>query len=91
MIMGAWITPSLISGLPDSSGEWRVAPLPQFDAGENVSSELGGSAWTLTEASENKALTYGFIRYANLEGGLDIRVETGFSRRVAKSSIALSS
>ncbi|AWB85375.1 ABC transporter substrate-binding protein [Mycetocola zhujimingii] len=77
MVMGAWITGSLLSGLPESSGEWRVAPLPQFDDSEYVTSELGGSGMSVTEASENKTLAYGFVRYANLLKGLDVRIENG--------------
>lgn len=77
MVMGAWITGSLTTALPEGSGDWRVAPLPQFEEGEYVTSELGGSGLSVTEASENKALAYGFLRYANIEEGLDVRLETG--------------
>ena len=77
MVMGAWITPSIIKGMPGSSGQWRVAPLPQFETEGYVTSELGGSSLAVMEASKNQALAYGFVRFANQGAGAQVRVDNG--------------
>jgi multiple sugar transport system substrate-binding protein len=40
---GAWGNGILQQNAPQSAGKWRVAPLPQWQAGQNVSSNWGGS------------------------------------------------
>ncbi len=40
---GAWGNGILQQNAPQSSGKWRVAPLPQWQAGQNASSNWGGS------------------------------------------------
>lgn len=76
---GAWLRPNLESGVPLGEGKWRVAPMPEWDEGVAASSEHGGSALALIEGgqSENAALAYAFIRYSNLEDGVDLRVAEG--------------
>src|SRR5690606_22056417 len=59
------------------SGDWRVAPMPQWTAGAKETAENGGSALSVTEASEQKALAYGFLEYANAGDGVATRLEGG--------------
>jgi multiple sugar transport system substrate-binding protein len=40
---GAWGNGTLKENAPQTSGKWRVAPMPQWQAGQNVSSNWGGS------------------------------------------------
>jgi len=40
---GAWGNGILQQNAPQSAGKWRVAPLPQWQAGQNASSNWGGS------------------------------------------------
>jgi len=43
-LSGAWGNGILKLNAPQTSGNWRVAPLPQWQAGQNVSSNWGGSS-----------------------------------------------
>jgi multiple sugar transport system substrate-binding protein len=74
---GAWMPANFTSGVPSASGQWRAAPLPQWEDGENVSAENGGSALTITEASTQGALAYAFLEYANVGDGVQMRVDEG--------------
>ncbi|MFI9582187.1 ABC transporter substrate-binding protein [Streptomyces sp. NPDC052236] len=74
---GAWMPPNLESSAAAGSGDWRVAPLPQWKAGEKASAESGGSALTIPEASGNKQLAYAFMEYATSGAGAKTRIKNG--------------
>ncbi|GGM19373.1 sugar ABC transporter substrate-binding protein [Streptomyces fumigatiscleroticus] len=74
---GAWMPANLASGAKGASGDWRVAPLPQWTAGDNAGSENGGSALALPELGGNEALAYAFVEYANAGKGVQTRVDNG--------------
>jgi multiple sugar transport system substrate-binding protein len=77
LVTGAWMPANLESGAAPASGDWRVAPMPQWTAGAGETAENGGSALSITEASEKKALAYGFLEYANAGDGVATRLEGG--------------
>ncbi|MFJ3089191.1 MULTISPECIES: sugar ABC transporter substrate-binding protein [unclassified Streptomyces] len=77
LAIGAWMPANLASGVKDAAGDWRVAPLPQWSAGDKASAENGGSALALPELGEHEALAYAFIEYANAGKGVDTRVKGG--------------
>jgi multiple sugar transport system substrate-binding protein len=77
LVIGAWMPANLESGVKAGSGKWRVAPMPQWDAGANVSSENGGSSLAIPVASEKKALAYGFVKFADVDDGVKIRTDAG--------------
>jgi len=74
---GAWMPSNLVSGAAAASGKWRVAPMPQWDAGSNASAENGGSSLGVLDKSANKALAYAFVKYASADEGKDIRIKGG--------------
>ncbi|WP_405698708.1 sugar ABC transporter substrate-binding protein [Streptomyces coelicoflavus] len=74
---GAWMPANLESGAKAASGDWRVAPMPQWTAGGKVSAENGGSALALPELGKNEALAYAFVEYANAGDGVQTRLENG--------------
>ncbi|GAA2455250.1 sugar ABC transporter substrate-binding protein [Streptomyces glaucus] len=74
---GAWMPANFTSGVKDAAGDWRVAPLPQWEAGARAGAENGGSALTLPELGGNEALAYAFVEYANVGKGVDTRVKGG--------------
>ncbi|WP_320781762.1 ABC transporter substrate-binding protein [Streptomyces sp. CRN 30] len=74
---GAWMPANLESGAKDASGDWRVAPLPQWKEGGKASAENGGSALALPELGKNEALSYAFVEYANSGKGVQTRLEGG--------------
>jgi multiple sugar transport system substrate-binding protein len=77
LAIGAWMPANLESGVPDGAGKWRVAPLPQWEEGASASAENGGSALSVPAESENQALAYGFLEYANAGDGVQARVDGG--------------
>ncbi|AXG82270.1 ABC transporter substrate-binding protein [Streptomyces paludis] len=74
---GAWMPTNLKTGAPGAAGDWRVAPLPQWKAGEKSSAESGGSSLAVPAASKNKALAYAFTEYAAAGAGVKSRVKDG--------------
>lgn len=74
---GAWMPANLESGVADGAGKWAAAPLPQWEEGANASAENGGSSLAIPSASEQGALAYGFLEYANVGDGVQTRVDGG--------------
>lgn len=77
LLIGAWMPVNLESGVPEAAGDWRAAPMPQYEAGEETNSENGGSALVVTEASTQQALAYGFTEFSNSGDGVGVRLEAG--------------
>ncbi|MFE7620433.1 ABC transporter substrate-binding protein [Streptomyces sp. NPDC057496] len=75
--IGAWMPANLSSGVASASGDWRVAPLPQWTKGDRASAENGGSSLTVPEAAENKELAYAFAEFATTGAGASARVAEG--------------
>ncbi|HYN97740.1 MAG TPA: extracellular solute-binding protein, partial [Pilimelia sp.] len=74
---GAWMPANLQSGAPAGKGKWRAAPMPQWEAGGKATAESGGSSLAIPAASKNKTLAYGFLKYANADEGVQIRLDNG--------------
>jgi multiple sugar transport system substrate-binding protein len=74
---GAWMPGNLSSGAAAASGKWRVAPMPQWEAGGTASAENGGSSLGVMDKSANKALAYAFVKYASVDEGKDLRIKGG--------------
>jgi multiple sugar transport system substrate-binding protein len=62
---GAWMPGVFEASAPNGSGKWRVAPMPTYDGGEATNAENGGSAQVVMEASKNKDLAAGFLKWLN--------------------------
>ncbi|WP_255545879.1 MULTISPECIES: sugar ABC transporter substrate-binding protein [unclassified Nesterenkonia] len=77
LTIGAWMPANLESGVPDGAGSWRVAPLPQWEAGESQTSEQGGSSLAIPEGAENAELAYEFMQFAGVDGGVQERLDSG--------------
>ncbi|MGW0465265.1 ABC transporter substrate-binding protein [Streptomyces sp. NPDC003027] len=77
LAIGAWMPANFTSGVASASGDWRVAPLPQWSAGARTSAENGGSSLAVPKAAENKELAYAFIEYATTGAGASARVAEG--------------
>lgn len=74
---GAWMPGNFTSGVPQAAGKWRAAPLPQWEEGGTASAENGGSSLTIPAASEQGALAYAFLDYANVGDGVQRRIDGG--------------
>nr|WGD05667.1 ABC transporter membrane protein [Streptomyces sp. R818] len=75
--IGAWMPANFVSGVKNGAGDWRVAPLPQWEKGATASAENGGSSLTLPELGKNKELAYAFVEYANSGAGVQTRIKNG--------------
>ena len=75
---GTWYTPMIEAAAPDQSGDWRVALLPQWEAGQNASAEAGLAGWAITKQSQHPAETEAFIRwFTTTEEGVAISTAQG--------------
>jgi multiple sugar transport system substrate-binding protein len=74
---GAWMPANFTSSAAAGSGKWRVAELPQWTAGGTASAENGGSSLAIPTKGGNKALAYGFLKYADDGDGVQVRVDNG--------------
>ena len=77
LTIGAWMPANLESGVPSGEGKWRVAQMPQWQAGATATSENGGSSLAVPAASANQELAYAFIDYATAGDGVATRVDGG--------------
>ena len=68
-ITGAWGAGTLQRRLPEAAGTWRVAPIPQYEEGDNAAGAQGGSSSAILDASENKLAAIGFVQW--LSGNSD--------------------
>lgn len=75
--MGGWLTSTLPERAPDAAGDFRVAPMPQWEAGEAVGAENGGSSFGIPEAAQHKEEAYAFLEYFTHGEGLQERVDAG--------------
>ncbi|MDW0113083.1 sugar ABC transporter substrate-binding protein [Sporosarcina saromensis] len=60
---GAWYTGTIMDQAPDLSGKWDMFYLPEFKEGSTRYANVGGSAITISEYSNNKDAAYAFVEY----------------------------
>ena len=77
LITGAWMPGNLISGVEDTAGDWRVAPMPTYD-GTAANAENGGSAQAVIKQTETPERASAFLNWLNnSEESIDIFLESG--------------
>jgi len=77
LVIGGWMGVDLESGVPGGKGQWRVAPMPQWTAGQAASSENGGSADSVLASSKNQLAAAGFLQFMNAGQGAQISAASG--------------
>ncbi len=77
LIIGSWMPGNLEGQAPDGSGQWRVAPMPQYEAGGTATAENGGGGDAVLEQSKNKLVAAAFLKYMNAEEGTQISIDKG--------------
>jgi multiple sugar transport system substrate-binding protein len=75
--IGAWMPGNLETGVPEASGDWRVAPLPVYEAGDTASAENGGGGDAVLAQSKNKLAAAGFVEFMNSGEGTQISIDAG--------------
>ncbi|WP_283257941.1 extracellular solute-binding protein [Brachybacterium kimchii] len=83
LVSGAWMPGNFESGVAGGKGDWRVAPMPQWESGEKSSAENGGSGLGVVDASKNKELAYAFVEWATTGDGVETRINATFPSTVA--------
>lgn len=66
-LVAAWGPLFLQGTVANTSGKWRAAELPQWTAGEHVSSNWGGSTSAVMSSTENPIAAAELSRYINIE------------------------
>lgn len=70
--IASWITaawgPAIIqTGAPAQSGNWAVAPMPEWDAGKPASGNWGGSATAVVKGSKHAKQAVEFMHWLNTD------------------------
>lgn len=60
---GAWDAGAQMSARPGQAGQWAIAPLPQWEAGDAQLGDHGGSTFTLTSDSREPEAAMEFIEW----------------------------
>lgn len=74
LVSGAWMAGNFESGVEQAEGDWRVAPLPQWEEGAEASFDFGASGLSVVQTSENPELGYAFVEWATAGPGVDVRL-----------------
>ena len=71
-VSAAWGNGILKQNAPQTTGKWRVAPLPQWQAGQNISSNWGGSTTVVFKTTKHpqEASTFAQWISANQQSAL---------------------
>jgi multiple sugar transport system substrate-binding protein len=77
LVTGGWMGVDLETGVATGSGQWRVAPIPQWTAGATADSENGGSSDAVLSASKNQAAAAAFLQWVSTGQGAQISASTG--------------
>jgi multiple sugar transport system substrate-binding protein len=77
LVTGGWMGVDLETGVATGSGQWRVAPIPQWSAGASADSENGGSSDAVLSASKNQAAAAAFLQWVSTGQGAQISASTG--------------
>lgn len=73
-----WGAGVLAGVAPSGKGKWRMAPLPQWKAGEQVTGFWGGSSTAISASSRQKAQAAKFAKWMNSDPeALKVLVEIG--------------
>jgi multiple sugar transport system substrate-binding protein len=77
LLTGAWMPVDLETGVPSGSGQWRVAPMPEWTAGKAATAENGGSSDAILASSKNQLAAAGFLQFASMDEGATISANSG--------------
>jgi multiple sugar transport system substrate-binding protein len=66
-LTAAWGPVFMQTAAPDTSGKWRAAPLPQWEDGDEVAGNWGGSTSAVVAISENQIAAAKFAEFLNTD------------------------
>ncbi|MGW5005666.1 ABC transporter substrate-binding protein [Streptomyces parvulus] len=62
-LSGAWDAGAQMNARPGQKGQWRIAPMPQWDTGRPATGTHGGSTFAVTKDSRNPEAAMEFIEW----------------------------
>jgi len=62
-----WIAGVLKGSAPDGAGKWAVAPMPQWNAGDDVTGNVGGSGTAVLKGCENPEAAWDFAHFMSTD------------------------
>jgi multiple sugar transport system substrate-binding protein len=77
LVTGGWMGVDLETGVATGSGQWRVAPIPQWTAGASADSENGGSSDAVLAAGKNQLAAAAFLQWVSTGQGAQLSASTG--------------
>lgn len=75
--IGGWMPITLKTSAAEASGNFRVAALPAWKAGDTSSAENGGGALSVVKGSAHAQAAYEFAKYVAVGGGHQTLVDNG--------------
>ncbi|WP_043628038.1 ABC transporter substrate-binding protein [Nonomuraea candida] len=85
-----WGSGILAGVAPSSKGKWKMAPLPQWNAGEQLTGFWGGSSTAVAASSKQKAQAAKFARWMNTDPeALKVLIEIGLYPSATAGQTAL--
>ncbi|HEX2131615.1 MAG TPA: sugar ABC transporter substrate-binding protein [Actinophytocola sp.] len=82
-----WGDAILMGNAPATAGKWRVAPMPQWEAGENASANWGGSSTAVLEGAEYPREAMEFALWLNTDPeSIDLLIAGGYGWPAAKGA-----
>ncbi|MFI6422599.1 ABC transporter substrate-binding protein [Streptomyces sp. NPDC050842] len=66
-VSAVWAPGTLTTAAPDTKGKWAMAPLPQWNEGDNSTGSWGGSSTAVTTDSKHKAAAAQFATWLNTD------------------------
>ncbi|MFT4041779.1 MAG: sugar ABC transporter substrate-binding protein [Gordonia sp. (in: high G+C Gram-positive bacteria)] len=73
---GSWMAGNLVSGVPAGKGDWRVAPMPAYTAGDTAIAEHGGGGAAVIAQSMHKTLAAAFLKFLTAGDGQKIELDS---------------
>jgi multiple sugar transport system substrate-binding protein len=78
LVLGAWMPGNLESSVAAGSGNWRVAPMPTWQAGAPAATaQSGGSSDAVLKQSKNPLAAAGFVQFMNDGPGATVFTNDG--------------
>lgn len=79
VLTGAWLVSSMQKNLSNTKGQWRMAAMPQYRAGEHANGENGGGALAMPKGSDDSRTkaAYEFAKWFAHDGGVDVNLAQG--------------
>ncbi|WEV75202.1 extracellular solute-binding protein [Bifidobacterium sp. ESL0800] len=63
-IQGSWMMGTIASN-PQAKGKWRIAEVPQWNEGDHINSENGGTSYAVLKSSKHQEAAWKFVEFVS--------------------------